>query len=89
MKIEALFLHNGQSETTLLNNLNVFPLATAKAATYIHVFAKKGVLGQHGSYTFPMRTCPCITNRYVVFNALGISAGKKTALENMGWKVSP
>lgn len=83
--VNANYTKYNEYQSTIATNVPNPPNTT----TYIHVFAKKGALTQHGSYTFPMRTCPCITNRYVVFNALGISAVKKTTLENMGWKVSP
>lgn len=59
------------------------------STTYLNLYVKKGICESYSKFTFINRVCPCTTNRYIVFNSLGIDAAKKSTLINMGWEVLP
>ena len=77
-------------------NINQADPPNAAGNIMYEAYAKKGTLIATYNFAFPDPVCPCTRNRYIVFNkayhsttGFGISAWRKTALENLGWTVLP
>ncbi len=77
-------------------NINQADPPNAAGGIMYEAYAKKGTLIATYNFAFPDPACPCTRNRYIVFNkayasttGFGISAWRKTALENLGWTVLP
>lgn len=68
------------------NATGLNPLTGSSMITFV---AKKGNLEAGYVTNFPDPICPCTRNRYIVFNATGLSGGRKTLLQNLGWTVLP
>ena len=77
-------------------NINQADVPSAAGNVMYTARVKKGNLIASYSFSYPDKLCPCTRNRYIVFNkayasttGFGISAWRKTALENLGWTVLP